>query len=82
MRALADRLGRLSHSQLKPGPLKGLLFNNPKRFVVDLAYRLRLQAGFLGYVAASELGRGCLVVCGQGNALTFAGRADRLPSGI
>jgi len=58
MRALADRLEKLSATKLKVGPLKGLLFNNPRRFVVDLAYMLRLKAACLDYVAASESARG------------------------
>jgi hypothetical protein len=56
MRALAERLERLPSGKLKGGPLKGLLFNNPRRFVVDLADMLRLKAAFLDYVAASESG--------------------------
>jgi hypothetical protein len=58
MRARADRLETLPAAQLKAGPLKGLLFNNPRRFVVDLAYMLRLKAAFLDYVAASESSQG------------------------
>jgi hypothetical protein len=58
MRALGDRLEKLPEDGLKPGPLKGLLFNNPRRFVVDLAHMLRLKAAFLDYVTASESGQG------------------------
>ena len=57
MRAVAGRLESLPGEQLKGGPLKGLLFNNPRRFVVDLADMLRLKAAFLDYVAASESGK-------------------------
>jgi hypothetical protein len=57
MPALADRLETLPSAKLKGGPLKGLLFNNPRRFVVDLAYMLRLKAAFLDYVAAAESGK-------------------------
>ena len=57
MRELADRLAHLPGDQLKAGPLKGLLFNNPRRFVADLAHMLRLKAAFLDYVAASESGQ-------------------------
>ena len=56
-RVLADRLEKLSGTKLKGGTLKGLLFNNPRRFVADLAYMLRLKAAFLDYVAASESGK-------------------------
>jgi hypothetical protein len=58
MRALAERLEKLSGGKLKGGTLRGLLFNNPRRFVVDLAYMLRLKAAFLDHVAASESGHG------------------------
>ena len=58
MRALAARLESLPPDRLNGGPLKGLLFNNPRRFVVDLADMLRLKAAFLDYVAASESGKG------------------------
>lgn len=58
MRVAADRLDQLPSSRLKAGPLKGLLFNNPRRFVADLVCMLRLKAAFLDYVAASESGTG------------------------
>lgn len=58
MRALAERLDKLPSDQIKAGPLKGLLFNNPRRFVADLAYMLRLKAAFLDYVIASDSGQG------------------------
>jgi hypothetical protein len=64
MRAIADRLEKLPVTTLKGGPLKGLLFNNPKRFVVDLTYMLRLKAAFLEYVAASESGKGVKTALG------------------
>ena len=57
MRAVAGRLEGLPGDQLKGGPPKGLLFNNPKRFAVDLADMLRLKSAFLDYVAASESGK-------------------------
>jgi hypothetical protein len=57
MRILAEELEKLRSAKLKGGPLKGLLFNNPRRFVADLAYMLRLRAAFLDYVAASESGK-------------------------
>jgi hypothetical protein len=64
MRALADRLEKLPAGKLKGGPLKGLLFNNPRRFVVDLAYMLRLKAAFLDYAAASESDKGVKAALG------------------
>jgi hypothetical protein len=57
MRGLADRLEKLPSGKLKGGPLQGLLFHNPRRFVVDLALMLRLKAAFLDYVAAAESGK-------------------------
>ena len=57
MLALVARLEKLPRSALKAGPLKGLLFNNPRRFVVDLAHMLRLKAAFVRFVAASESGK-------------------------
>lgn len=65
MRGLADRLEHLVGDQLKGGPLKGLLFNNPTRFVVDLACMLRLKAAFLDYVAASESGKSVKAALGE-----------------
>jgi hypothetical protein len=58
MRALAERLGKRSESELKGGTLKGLRFNNPRRFLVDLACMLRLKAASLDYASASESGKG------------------------
>jgi len=58
MRQLADRLEGLSRNQLQPGPLKGLLLNDPKRFVVDLVDMLRLQAAYHDFVVAPENGPG------------------------
>jgi len=58
MRVAADRLDQLPNRQLKAGPLKGLLFDNPERFVADLVCMLRLKAAFLDYVATSESGTG------------------------
>jgi len=57
VRALVERLEKMSGTKLKGGTLKGLLFNNPRRFVADLAYMLRLKAAFQDYVAASESGK-------------------------
>ena len=51
-------------AKLKAGPLKGLLFDNPRRFVVDLVCMLRLKAAFLEFVAASESGTGVKTALG------------------
>ncbi|HOW17691.1 MAG TPA: hypothetical protein PLC79_01540, partial [Phycisphaerae bacterium] len=47
MRAVAARLERMSNTTLTPGPLKGLLFGDAKRFVTDLVLQLRYQAAFV-----------------------------------
>ena len=65
MRVAAARLDQLPGSRLKAGPLKGLLFNNPRRFVADLVCMLRLKAAFLDYVAASESGTGVKLTLGE-----------------
>ncbi len=57
MHSLAERLEKLPAGKLKGGPLNGLLFNNPHRFVVDLACMLRLKAAFLDFITASESGK-------------------------
>ena len=44
MTAAADKLAALTSSQLEPGPLKGLLFGDPARFVNDLVLQLRASA--------------------------------------
>jgi hypothetical protein len=44
MNRQADELAGLADARLKPGPLKGLLFNDPRRFVNDLAMMLRFKA--------------------------------------
>jgi hypothetical protein len=64
MRALGERLAKLSGESLKGGRLQGLLFNNPRRFVEDLVGMLQLRAAFLDYVAASESGQGVKAAVG------------------
>lgn len=54
MRATADTLETLTHRQLKPGPLKGLLFGTPASFTTDLAMQLRLKATYEDFVVATE----------------------------
>ena len=56
MRACAAGLARLPARRLKPGPLRGLLFGSPRRFVNDLAMMLRARAGFESLRAAVEHG--------------------------
>ena len=50
----ADELAGLADTQLRPGPLKGLLLNNPRRFVNDLAMMLRFKAAVETFHAAVE----------------------------
>jgi hypothetical protein len=61
MRALADRLEVLPDEKIAPGRLKGLLFNNPRRFLTDLVKMLRYRAALEDFVAASEKGEGVKV---------------------
>jgi hypothetical protein len=46
MRVCGNELEKVAAGRLKPGPLKGLLFGSPHRFVSDLAMMLRVRAGF------------------------------------
>ena len=61
MRASAVELAGVPARRLKPGPLKGLLFGSPRRFVKDLTMMLRVRAGFeslrvaVGRVAAAKI---------------------------
>ena len=54
MRAMAEKLEALRNEKLVPGPLRGLLFGSPQRFISDLIYQLRMQAAYLDFVAASK----------------------------
>jgi len=60
MNRQADELVGLTDAQLKPGPLTGLLFNNPRRFVNDLAMMLRFKAAVEAFHAAAGTGRDVL----------------------
>lgn len=53
-RTMADKLERLPSRQIKAGPLHGLLFNDPRRFLNDLAMMLRMKAARLEFIAAAE----------------------------
>jgi hypothetical protein len=54
LRDVAGKLEEISHESLTPGPLRGLLFGNPQRFITDLIYELRMKAAYLDLVAASH----------------------------
>jgi hypothetical protein len=58
MRSAAQRLEKLDAHFLQPGPLKGLLLNDPTRFMTDLVMELKLKAAFEDFVAATEKGAG------------------------
>jgi hypothetical protein len=44
----------LSKGNLSTGPLKGLLFGDPQRFLTDLVMQLRLKAAFDEFVSAAD----------------------------
>jgi len=56
MRQLADKLQALPDDAIAPGPLKGLLFGDPRRFIVDLVMQLRARADFEDFRSAAERG--------------------------
>lgn len=53
-RRAADRLEQVSKQELAGGDLGGLLFGDPKRFVLDLVSELRYQAALVDLAAAIE----------------------------
>lgn len=53
-RDMAARLEEVSRAPLSTGPLKGLLFGDPRRFVMDMVMQLRLKAAFNDFTAAVE----------------------------
>ena len=65
MGELAGRLEALPESSLQPGPLKGLLFASPRRFVNDLAMQLRLKAAYAAFRSAAEHGQGVKEALGR-----------------
>ena len=54
MRDLIGKLEAVANRPLTVGPLKGLLFGNPRRFLIDLVMELRMKAAYEEFVAASE----------------------------
>jgi hypothetical protein len=52
MRTAVDQLTPLTKEKLETGPLKGLLFGDPNRFINDLCRMLRMKAAFLDLAAA------------------------------
>ena len=53
-REIANQLENLAKQDLKTGKLKGLLFGDPSRFLVDIACQLRLHAACNDFCDASE----------------------------
>lgn len=60
MNKQADELAGLADAGLKPGPLRGLLFNDPGRFLNDLVMMLRFKAAVEAFHAAVEANRNIL----------------------
>jgi hypothetical protein len=58
MRKAANEIETLAKQPLVPGPLRGLLFGDPERFLIDLVMELRMRAAYDDFVAASEAGQG------------------------
>jgi hypothetical protein len=57
-REIAAKLETLAGTKVKAGPLNGLLFNDPARFLKDLACMLQLKAAYADFLAASASGNG------------------------
>jgi hypothetical protein len=53
-RQVAGQVMPLVKEKLEPGPLRGLLFGDPNRFMKDLYVMLRTRAGLLDFLRASE----------------------------
>jgi len=49
-------LESLPDGKLQPGPLKGLLFGSPGRFITDLVMQLRMKAALCEFCAAARSG--------------------------
>lgn len=57
-REIAKQLDAFSRKRLKTGPLKGLLFGSPRRFLTDLAKMLRQRAALNDLVKATDSRQG------------------------
>jgi hypothetical protein len=57
MQDVAGKLEALPDESLSPGPLKGLLFGSPRRFITDLVMQLRVRASFEAFRAAAARNR-------------------------
>jgi len=56
MLQVAEALQQLSNQSLETGPLAGLLFGDPKRFLMDIVLQLHLQAACENFCDAAETG--------------------------
>jgi hypothetical protein len=54
----ANEIETLAKQPLTPGPLRGLLFGDPQRFLIDLVMELRMRAAYEEFVVASGNGQG------------------------
>lgn len=57
MQAVISRLAALKSNELKAGPLKGLLFGDPQRFVNDLILQLQMAATMYNFRTAVMSGK-------------------------
>ncbi len=53
-RSMAEKLEKVPRHQRKAGPLSGLLFNDPRRFLNDLAMMLRMSAARNDFILAAD----------------------------
>lgn len=58
MHEMAEKLEAKAKQPLQEGPLKGLLFGNPERFLMDLVYQLRFLAAKTEFCNAVESDKG------------------------
>jgi hypothetical protein len=56
IRAQVTVIRKAASQQLAPGPLSGLLFGDPARFMNDLVMQLELKASYQGFLRASRAG--------------------------
>jgi len=68
MNAIIKKLSALKPGNLQGGPLKGLLFNDPGRFIEDLVLQLRMASTMYAFKAVVDAG----VVTGPKVKKTFA----------
>ena len=57
MKKQAAELATVLKAKLEPGPLKGLLLGDARRFVKDLYLMLRVKAACMDFIAAANQNR-------------------------